>query len=234
MTLAVLPARRYGEVTGRSFLWSARWDFKPTNDEERVLVQDDDYLAFGYWLSKDGDEVPSGFQVWYNGTKGVAADTAYDFLDEKAKYTGVAGGKFVTKDELSGGAVAGYFTADASLEADFTAETETLTGKISGFMDQNGDAIGDELELTLNKATIVHANGATDDDPNTATVVANEVTTVTAKLGGNPFPNVGGWEAELFGSERSTNLPSGVAGSFDATVGNRLSVMGAFAAEKEE
>ena len=58
-------------------------------------------------------------------------------------------------------------------------------------------------------------------------------TSVTAVLGGEKHPGAGGWEAQLFGAEKNTNLPTGVVGSFDATVGERMTVMGGFAAEKE-
>ena len=43
---------------------------------------------------------------------------------------------------------------------------------------------------------------------------------------------VGSWEAEFFGSEKNTNIPTGVAGAFNATVGGQAVVVGGFGADK--
>ena len=165
-------------------------------------------------------------------------------------YSGVAGGKYVTKDELAATAEAGYFTATAELTATFEDgedSANTLGGTISGFMDPDGGAPLNDLELTLVSAPIayVDATGTAGEDSfvgATARVVtleagavadAESTTSVTAVLGGEEHKGAGDWEAELFGAEPNTNLPTGVVGSFDATVGERMTVMGGFAAEKE-
>ena len=171
-------------------------------------------------------------------------DTAYTALDEKATYSGVAGGKYVTKDELAATAEAGYFTATAELTADFSAEDDngdnipTLTGTISGFTDPHGAAPLNDLELTLRSAPIAYTEAtgtavAMAEVLAPATAADDPTTSVTAVLGGEEHPAAGGWEAQLFGAEKNTNLPTGVVGSFHATVGERMTVMGGFAAEKE-
>ena len=224
------PAARRSD--GTIITMAGTWTFEPKDDEVRVPGPDSDYLAFGYWLSKSPAGDPSGFAVWYSGSKAVAGQDAYEALDEKANYSGVAGGKYVTKDELAADAAAGYFTAAAKLTADFSADAPTLTGTISGFTDPDGGAPLSDLELTLESAEITYAQ-------DTAKVLApgaadaDATTSVTAKLGGDKPATVGGWEAELFGVEKNTNLPTGVVGSFDATIGTRMSVMGGFAAEKQ-
>ena len=246
------PAAR--RTDGSIISMAGTWTFEPTDDEARVPVQDSDYLAFGYWLSK-GPAGPSGFEVWYSGSKpvvGIDDSVAYDALDEKVTYSGVAGGKYVTKDELAATAAAGYFTATAELTATFKDgedtedSTNTLTGTISGFTDPDGGAPLNDLELTLVSAPIayVDATGTAGEDSfvgATARVVtleadaaadAESTTSVTAVLGGEEHKGAGDWEAELFGAEPNTNLPTGVVGSFDATVGERMTVMGGFAAEK--
>ena len=114
------------------------WKFEPADENAMVKVQDSDHLSFGYWLSKTPAKVPVGFGVWYAGSKAVAADMDIQELDEKVTYTGAAAGKYVIQSDVPNFAHAGYFTASAELEADFTAEAGTygmVEGTISGFKD---------------------------------------------------------------------------------------------------
>ena len=215
------PAARRSDGTIISM--AGTWVFEPTDDEARVPVQDSDYLAFGYWLSKSPAGDPSGFEVWYYGRKAVVGadgeSAAYTALDEKATYSGVAGGKYVTKDELAATAEAGYFTATAELTADFSAEDDngdnipTLTGTISGFTDPHGAAPLNDLELTLRSAPIAYTEAtgtavAMAEVLAPATAADDPTTSVTAVLGGEEHPAAGGWEAQLFGAEKNTNLPT--------------------------
>ena len=116
------------------------WTFKPTDEAAMVTVQNDSYLFFGYWLSKNNKSgLPQDFQVWYGGgdsaKSAVGTTVQITQLDEKVTYNGAAAGKYVTKDEIANTAEAGYFTASAVLTADFTADAgeETLKGTISDF-----------------------------------------------------------------------------------------------------
>ena len=232
-----IPTRR---SNGSIISLPGTWAFTPTDPEARVTVQDADYLAFGYWLSKDSDGDPVGFAVWYGGKGGkrsVAVDTDYNLLDEKVTFKGAAAGKYVTKDDLAKDAQAGYFTATAELEADLTDATRmggtysdgSLKGTISGF-----DAPLGDLKLTLGTAALTHTPGS-GTAPHTAVVdAAAGATKVTATLGGVKHPTSGDWEAELVGTQTNTNLPTGVVGAFDATIGQRLTVIGGFGAEKVE
>ena len=208
------------------------WKFKPTDEAAMVAVQDDSYLYFGYWLSKS-KTAPEDFAVWYgasNTKRAVASDPEITALDEKVEYTGNAAGKYVIRDDVENTAEAGYFTAKAVLTADFTAlagEDGRLEGKISGFTAGDSAPLGD-LELTLkgpleyDAETLKLDQDATEDAP-----------TVTAKAGGSTVSGVtGGWEAELFGTEKNTNLPTSVAGAFDATIPNQAIVVGGFGATK--
>ena len=61
---------------------------------------------------------------------------------------------------------------------------------------------------------------------------------VTVMLGGVKYDDTspdrfdGDWAAQLYGSEKNTDLPTGVAGAFHATVGEVAAVAGSFAATK--
>ena len=210
------------------------WKFKPTDEAAMVAVQDDSYLFFGYWLSKSKIG-PEDFQVWYGGwgTKSpvVATQALLTALDEKVTYTGAAAGKYVTKDVVANTAEAGYFTASAELTADFTdlaPDSGKLSGTISGFKAGDSAPLGD-LKLSL-AGNLIYNDGDSTLTLNTAEDPATNV--VTAESGGQKHGTVGGWEAQLFGTEKNTNIPTGVVGAFDAQIDNHAVVVGGFGATK--
>ena len=55
---------------------------------------------------------------------------------------------------------------------------------------------------------------------------------VKGKSGGLDHKTVGEWEAEFFGKDPTTNLPTGVAGAFNATIDAQAVVVGGFGATK--
>ena len=248
------------------------WSFKATDKDATVKVTDEDYLSFGYWLSKNSEGTPRMFKVWYGATGAktpLATVPALVALNEKVTYTGAAAGKYVVKDVIVNTAHAGYFTADAELTADFRAAATTvprsgttagdatsgtplpgfvatLSGSISGFKDGDSTPLGD-LKLGLSGDLVAVADA--DDGVVTATVPsvaydhdrdagdddASDETwgnRVTATSGGVKHGWSGTWEAEFSGKEKTTNLPTGVTGAFDATVGSGAIVVGGFAATK--
>ena len=80
--------------------------------------------------------------------------------------------------------------------------------------------------------TYTAANG---DDKATLTVAATEVPNtakVTAKSGRLSHDVVGEWEAQFFGRDKTTNVPTGVAGAFNATIDAQAVVVGGFGATK--
>ena len=216
-----------------------------------MKVVDNDHLSFGYWLSKSSAGLPTAFGVWHSGggsKSDVAAETALETLDEAVTYKGAAGGKYVVKDGIVNTAMAGYFTATAELTADFrasqipeTAGTDNvakLSGSISDF---DADALGD-LALSLSgyltyddttdeERLHVRNDAHNDDDDDTLTPAVNS-NTVKAKSGGASHGTVGSWGGQFYGSEKNTNIPTGVAGAFIATVGGQAVVVGGFGADK--
>ena len=74
-----------------------------------------------------------------------------------------------------------------------------------------------------------------DEDNDTLSVVTADAATniIEAESGGQKHGKVGGlWEAQLFGKEKNTNLPTGVAGAFNAHIANHAVVVGGFGATK--
>ena len=205
------------------------WTFTPADEAAMIKVADSDYLSFGYWLSKNKANDPVGFAVWYTGSVpavGVSAETAendINQLDEKVTYTGAAAGKYVIKDDVANTASAGYFTASAELTADFTATPNpgTIKGTISSFTAGDAAPLGD-LKLELSGTLALNARALT---------VAPDGAIVEAVISGAK-QEVGGWEAQLFGRDKTTNVPTGVAGAFNATIDGQAVVVGGFGATK--
>ena len=232
------------EITG------AEWTFEVTDEEATVKTPDTAYLLFGYWLSKTKDG-PEQFQVWYGagGTKSAVGATAATIigLDETVTYHGVAAGKYVTKDDVANTAQAGYFTATAELEADFTVRAGDhgkLEGTISDFKEGDTAPLGD-LKLSLSGDLVYSEDADVDtadqilmvntllrDHDNDSDTPESANNPVMAESGGLKHKTVGGWEAQLFGTEKNTNLPTAVSGAFDAEIPEQAVVVGTFGATK--
>ena len=86
--------------------------------------QDGDYASYGWWIHKaanDGAFTASAF-VDEKGT--VAPATGLNALNGMATYMGGAAGKYALASSTGGTNDAGHFTARATLEADFNANTD--------------------------------------------------------------------------------------------------------------
>ena len=244
------PTRRSNGSFITGSVPAGTWEFKPTDKAATVKVVDTDHLSFGYWLSKSSAGLPTDFKVWYGGDgskSAVAAATALGTLDEEVTYKGKAGGKYVVKDDIENTATPGYFTATAELKADFRASQipttagEDNVAKLSGSIsDFDADELGD-LTLSLSGYLMydtdtnelgVRQDAHNDHDGDDGTTPAVASNTVKAKSGGASHGTVGAWEAQFFGSEKNTNIPTGVAGAFNATVGGQAVVVGGFGADK--
>ncbi|MCY3793668.1 MAG: hypothetical protein OXG51_04760, partial [Gammaproteobacteria bacterium] len=130
--------------------------------------------------------------------------------------------KYAWRDRAADTAHGGHFTAKAELTANF--DTNMMNGSISGFR-IGDDGMGPNWAVTLSPAAIVEAGSvarlAADADPN-----------VTWAVGSSEADAAGGWEAQLSnsGSSRNDNLPTGVAGAFNAEFGGQGRMLGAFGA----
>jgi hypothetical protein len=201
------------------------WMFAPTDGlTTQVAIEDENYVSYGFWLTKDDDGNPTAFSVFYEGKGTYMTSRALPTVDEKmtAKYSGPARGKYV-KRELDGMGSLGYFTANAMLTAVIQPagdeEPTTVSGAISNFMDEDKDMMPfGALKVDLDK----DIDGATD------MVYSGTASSKVDALG----LGAGSWEAQFYGGEQAA-APAEAGGAF--SYGWALgAVQGAFGAELEK
>ena len=213
------------------------WVFTP-DDDAMVLLPDQDWMAFGFWLTAPDDTAEGTHRlgIFYDGmdTYGYeAARTGDDALDGEAMYTGSATGYYVNDDED------GMFTADASLTAVFNdgaaadPVTNMLSGRIDNFRDSMGRYLDSDTRDAVNQggendwfvrldADAIQNDGSTIPDD-------NEVGEVGGSADGVLWAD-GEWAAQLYGGgDRLTPsfaAPTGVAGQFRAVTDQLSTVEG--------
>ena len=70
-TCSALIFDKDGKVTNGAGA-GAGWMFEAADGLMAMIpVKDDDYVSYGFWLTKDDKEMPTGFNVFYNGEGGV-------------------------------------------------------------------------------------------------------------------------------------------------------------------
>ena len=247
-----------GQIVGLAGT-GATWTFKPNNLATGVtghmvqgVVNDTDYLTFGYWVQKDvdEDETTIGVSTFASGTPLIGAEytlAAMALLEGTADYEGKAVGKFVLKTLTPQGVGTvtdgGTFTADANLKAYFGGnaisfnDKFSISGTIDGFRNDDGDMIDSNWSVTLRKA-----NFATDYDPTAASPTKDTpgVAFTGVTSAGGP---AGDWGGSFYGAPRTSTgaidvptatntdaYPTSVAGEFDAHFTNGHA-LGAFGAE---
>ncbi len=239
---AALTFDKDGEVTNASSAGTG-WMFEATAGLAAMIpIPDPDYVEYGFWLTKDEDDAPTRFNVFYNGVGELATAVVLparpvggddDPVDITATYEGDANGKYLVRDS-DGDATAGpgYFTAKAMLQAVIRptgatgdANAYTVSGEISEFMDGTATPLGD-LVVTLD-----------DGDPETA--YDSSTTEFLGKTSGSTDPlgsGKGDWEAEFYGADDAGDaatrggFPAEAAGAFNYDWGLGA-VQGAFGAE---
>jgi hypothetical protein len=216
------------------------WTFTPADATDTVMVDDADFLTFGYWLYKpvesEDEHLFSAFQMGsmpYDDDDDDADTLNLNGLTGKATYRGNAGGKYVTRDTIAKTANIGLFTAKAKLDAAFGGANEpgTITGTISDFMSGGQELTGWEVTLGLSGAA---GSNITDGVP--TGVVNGTIGGVTIARPDDADLAASGnnWRAEFYGAmdARADMQPGSVAGTFDLHGGNEtlVSVSGAFGA----
>ena len=235
---------------------TGNWSFKPGSittlvKAEDLADQDDAFLYFGIWSSIPDNISGTGYNFRYVADGGAQTGSAllsttgglagFAALVGPATFRGGAVGMYTTQGQVGGqNAKIGTFTATATLNADFTANT--LSGSITDFREGGSPLAGWRVTMGSTGDVGVAANIAlsdTADDASGSTV---------ANVGGL---SVGGsWGANFYGSNNqslldrdkypATQYPpvdlAGVAGWFDA-VGpgdgggvNDVALAGAFGA----
>ena len=225
-------------------VFTGNWTFDPENVESAVMVDDDDFLTFGYWLYKpvegEDEHIFAPFSI---GSKQYDDDAdpsdAADFngVNGTATYRGSAAGKYVTRDTITESASIGLFTAKAKLDANFgTADVtddtdDRITGNISDFVSNDGTPLTGWM-LTL---------GATADDTSniesgTGVIEVGDNTTSGTIAGVNIAAGLAGndWNGTFHGNavDRMDMQPGSVVGTFDLHGGSetQVSVSGGFGA----
>ena len=225
-------------------VFKGEWTFDPGNVEHTVMVDDDDFLTFGYWLYKPLEaEDEHIFAAFSNGSKSYdndANDTntvVFTEVTGTATYRGSAAGKYVTRDTIAKSAIIGLFTAKARLDANFDATADDvignlITGTVSDFVSNDGTALTDwSISLTT---TLAQEALQSNIDNNTGEIGANNTTSgiiagvnVAAGMDNN-------WSATFQGNaaDRMDNQPGSVVGTFDLHGGTetQVSVSGGFGA----
>ena len=207
-----------------TFTTGTAWTFTPDDQDDMVMVNDADYLTFGFWLYKPGDaedthyyaNIAMGSDRWMLDTGD--ADFEFGTLSGMATYRGNAAGKYVKQDKVAGTAEIGIFTAKAKLTADFGEDNEdgSMSGEISSFMSG-----GEEMEgwkVMLNALDPWHTPQNLETPTHVALAplpLADAALSTNAMIGDTPI-GMGHWSAELFGNGRSDDEPGSVAGMFDA------------------
>ncbi len=236
-------------VTATGISLSDAWSFAH-GAGAMVSVADANYLFFGWWLTKDKDDMPTAASA-FTGTAGTAptALTGVNAIVGSATYSGHAAGKYAINDPLNGGD-AGHFTADATLTAKFSGSGAGITGTIDNFM-ANDKAV--PWSVALNNRTF--ATGATEAIPTpgnniseTGAITSLDNTTVTPNVNdsrttvwsidGNAAPASGTWTGQMYDEAQGaatdgSNVPTTVLGRFQSEFGSTHSMVGAFGATKQ-
>ena len=231
------------------------WRFLPSGDVSMIMIpevkQDDDFLAFGWWLRSveddDDDNLPYTVGTFATGAQVYTLQNVRDNVEGTAEYSGPAAGKFARKTLAADGSVAtlqaGHFTADANLMAYFGGNDVavnkqfTISGSVTGFDDADGHEIDAGWTVELGEAGFA-SDTSTDprgvDPPTGVTAAANT-------FYGEATGAEGAWQGRFFGNDGDADpvmdgnqfvAPTGVAGEFTGHFSNGH-VIGAFGATKD-
>ena len=197
--------------TKSELILTGTWEFTPDQlNNPKVVLQDDDFIRFGYWMKKPvkadvSNEFPYDVVVFNDGSNYESAD--FDALTGKFTYTGPAAGLYATKESEAdaGDAAHGEFTATATLAADFKdgSDAGTISGSIHNF------SVNADWTLTLQETNLLEAGG-------------------NARIGAGTA-NDGQWSYKLHGADEDAH-PTGVSGTFHSKIGENTAVAGAFGA----
>ena len=214
-------------VAAKGFtLAGGTWTFTPGDANARVAdVPDADYVSYGWWIHKavnDGDFTASVF--W--GVKGTVPEARnLNALNGTATYVGGAAGKYALYSATGGTNDAGHFTARATLEADFTSNTEetAISGTIDNFTGADGEAR--DWEVKLNGSQI-------GDDGLIGRGSGNTGADTAWTIGVTAASDSGEWDGRLY-DNGDDGVPQVAAGTFYSEYGLEGKMVGAFGANRQ-
>ena len=221
-------------ATDGSPTWTGNLHFKPDSTTATVMMPDTTYMNLGWWLNEmeNGDLDPT-VAAWATGTA-YAEGNKMAALIGKAKFNGIAVGKYTHKTINS--IYGGHFNADAELVADFgdTTAQGTLTGTIDNFM-QDGTPIASGWKVELGAAA---AGDPLAFDPKAGATITSGAVEDTNNGALGTFGNqktMGTWNATFVDNTRNDNMPGGVVGTFHVgEESHPVNMVGAFAASNSE
>ena len=204
--------------SGDHFNFVGEWTFRPSNGTTDVLIDDSEFMYFGWWSRQTIADESWAFRTFHGPTD--SRDTAVDDVSGTATYQGPAVGYYAIYQPLGAQSGQGDFSATANLTADFDSSPNTVHGTIDQF-DGHPD-----WSLTLKHGNV------------TGGAVSNTSDGVSWSIGGRATEG-GEWEADFYSNlasvQRTGVVPSGIAGTFSAeyhdTSGANIGrMMGAFGA----
>ena len=208
------------------------WTFTPGNPRERVTDSpDNNYASYGWWIKKAVHNGPFTASAFVDVKGTVAAAEALDALNGTATYMGGAAGKYALASSTGGTNDAGHFTARATLEADFTNNTDAMaiTGMIDEFI--GADGMARDWSVKLNGSPITTTGGIGEAGDTTA---GNAMTVWT--IGGTASAAAGTWTGALY-NNGDDGVPQVATGTFYSTYGHSLDtagkMVGAFGANRQ-
>jgi len=211
-----------GKITGLS----GAWRFTPTASQTASKAAEK-YLEFGWWVRK-GKDGPIDAGAFANGAKVSEDPENATSVIGSATYKGGAAGKFaISNPARPQNDNSGHFTADATLEANFTKDM--LKGTINNFT--LNDTVKGDWVVSLEESTIAVAGIVGGE-----TSITDRGSETRWSLDGTNFGAKGGdWQASFYEDEDDdNNIPDSVIGTFEAGLGGGTHHMeGAFGASQE-
>ena len=204
---------------------NAVWIFKPTTPGDQVTsTPDGSYASYGWWqhTKANGDVVASAF-VARRGTPEAAS--GLNALNGKATYMGGAAGTYALTSTTGGTNDSGDFTAKATLEANFTTNTDSdstsnaITGTIDNFIGADGESRDWKVEL---KGSPISNIG----------VIGDSTGGTAWTIGGAAADDSGSWVGSLQ-ENGDDGVPAIATGTFYTTYGTSGKMVGAFGANKQ-
>ena len=222
-------------------------------------AENESHLAFGIWLQEDTDTDTAGNQPAFGAVAGGGDIVNGDItaVTGTATYRGAAMGVYTKGTAKAPGSV-DYFSADATLNADFGKKGADATlGTVKGVIDNivaGGKSTGDVITLG---GTMAEATSAISD---AATISSTATFSGAARMGSGKLKNsvttytyTGSWSGSFYNPARNaadtqddlTKAPGSAAGTFGVTGTDEMgtksdttddvttSYVGAFGAHKE-
>ena len=203
-------------------------------------TENTEYLAFGVWLTDDvnNDDTTGdyGFGAVAGGGKPVADDGDITPVTGTATYRGAAMGVYTKGTAKAPGSV-DYFSADATLTADFGKKGATATvGTVKGTIDNimaGGMATGDVIKLSGSEVDVGSGENIPKAIEEAASISASGATfsgkthmgSGTTKDNVTTYTYTGSWSGRFYNPARNaadtqddlTKAPGSAAGTFGVT-----------------